>query len=148
MTDTSKAVAIRNGSTEIAPRRAENTAVLWTSTGTRNLTRDEARALALVGDYYGLDPAMGEILLVEKGAYITAAGYMTIAHTFPEFEGLETWPLSTEERKRYQIDPKDQYAYGCRVYRRNWRVPGVAVASAGNGTISNPKIFKWAMLLA
>lgn len=150
MTDTTKAVEIRSpgaSGRDIALRDAASTKPTWIAPGGKALTPELARALAIVGAKYDLDPAVGEVMLVDTKVYITLEGYLAIAHSFDEFAGLETWPLSEDERKVARI-AADEHAWGCRVYRKDWKVPAVEIGRASERNIPNPRIKPYVIELA
>ena len=49
----------------------------------------KAQALVLVADRYGLDPILKHVILVKGNVYITRAGYLHIAHSSGQFDGIE-----------------------------------------------------------
>lgn len=121
MSSDQRALAVRTGNLpEPTPLQ---TRAVWISAGTA-LTQEQSRALGMVGEHYRLDPALGEIMILDNRVYITLAGYTTIAQRNPLCEGIETWPLSDDERTAGKI-AADEHAWGCRVFRRGWRVPAV-----------------------
>ncbi len=118
----------------LAEPKAMATSLVWASAGGARMTPEIARALAMVGEKYGLDPGVGEIQLIETRAYITLEGYLALAHRHPQFAGLETWVLSETERAEAKV-AADEHAYGCRVYRKDWRVPAIDTGMASDRTI-------------
>lgn len=137
MTDT--ALVVRNGNTTLAP---ESTKTLWMSAGDKAMTPEHARVLAMIGDHYQLDPAIGEIIVLGGKAYITAEGYVTLAERHSQYNGMELWPLSEAERKAIKAGP-DDHAWGCRIHRKDRPFPvvGYGVANPVNIQMSTIKVF-------
>jgi hypothetical protein len=114
---------------------ANKTKAIWASPGGKDMTPELTQALAFVGERYNLDPALSEVMILGSKVYVTLQGYQGIAQRHPLFEGMETWPLTDEERKQGRI-AQDEHAWGCRVYRRGWRVPAVDWGAASERTVS------------
>ena len=131
MSDNNRAVAIRDSDAGLP---VEKTRALWAG-GKANLPVEVARGLATVGEYYNLDPALGEVMILGDKVYITLEGYLRIAESHPEYDGYELWPLSEDERIATKAS-NDEHAWGCRVYRKDRRYPAVGYGFASDATVS------------
>lgn len=137
----SQAVTIRqNGDTTITPDKTKS---IWASAGADIKSPEVVRALGLLGEHYQLDPALGEVMLLGSKVYITFEGYLRIAEQNPAYEGYELNPMTEQERKDAKVAP-DEFAYVCKVYRKDRRFPSVGYGIASDATISmGPmKLFK------
>lgn len=136
---TEKSLTIRENG-DLLP--AEKTRAVWAASGTG--TSPEAnRALAMIGDHYDLDPALGEIVLLGGKVYITAEGYQRIADSHPQYDGMELRPMAEDERKSMKVGDEEQ-AFVCFVHRKDRSFPsvGYGIASARNIAMGSMKVFE------
>jgi hypothetical protein len=134
VTDESRAVAVRS-LTEVRRLNYEETGVIWASAGADVKSPEVRKALALIGERYELDPALGEVMILGGKVYITVEGYLRIADQQPMYDGYKMWPMSDDERKAYRV-ADDEFAYIAEVYRKDRRFPGVGYGVASDATVS------------
>ncbi len=102
------------------------------------LTPEQQVTLAEIAVRYGYDPIMGEVTVYEGKIYVTLDGALRDAKRVPHFEGLQTTPLTQQEREARGI--RQPIAYRCELYRADWRVAavGIGVADPANPMRNNP----------
>lgn len=144
-TNGSNAIALRD-SRPAGLQRASQTKAVWAGAGS-NLTPETARALAIVGQHYGLDPALGEVMILGNRVYVTMEGYTRIAESHPEYDGHNLRPLTEQERKEAMVDPLE-HAWLCEVFRKDRRVPILGYGVASERTIQARPIQSFAREMA
>lgn len=134
-----KAMTIRDNGDSLP---AERTRAVWAASGT-GTSQEANRALAMIGDHYDLDPALGEIVLLGGKVYITAEGYQRIADSHPQYDGMELRPMAEDERKAMKVGD-DEQAFVCFVHRKDRSFPsvGYGIASARNIAMGSMKVFE------
>ncbi len=139
MNESGKAIAVTGNGSDF---NSEKTKALWAGAGNTALSADVVRALALVGDHYQLDPALGEVMILGNKVYITLEGYLRVAEQHPAYDGYELWPLSVDERKAMRVGENED-AFGCRVWRKDRRFPsvGYGVASVKTVQMSSMQVY-------
>lgn len=94
----------------------------------------EKRALAHLALAYGMDPLMNELIWYEHKPYITVDGHIRIAERDGRYEGMEIRPMTTEERKDYNL-VEIPHVWICHVYKKGMRVPATGI---GTGDPNKP----------
>ena len=102
------------------------------------LTPAQVLTVAEIAVRYGYDPLMGEVTVYEGKIYVTLDGALRDAKRIPYFQGIQTTPLTQEEREARGI--KQPIAYKCELYRADWKVPavGIGVADPADPFRNNP----------
>jgi hypothetical protein len=90
----------------------------------KDLTLPEKRLLARVAIDYGLDPAMGELMLYQGHPYVTIDGRRRKAQETGKMDGVSTRPATKEERLAWAI-PDGDYLFFAEVWVRGARRPFV-----------------------
>ena len=114
---------------------ADKTKAIWASAGADVKSPEVARALALIGERYELDPALGEVLILGGKVYIGFEGYLRIAEQNPAYDGYELRPMSEQDRQDAKVGI-NEFAYVCHVWRKDRRFPSVGFGVASDATIS------------
>ncbi len=98
-------------------------------------------ALAKVSIAYGLDPLMGEIIVLGGKLYVTFEGRLRKAMDHEQYAGLECRPATEEERAAFRAAETD-HVWRAEIYRRDWQKP---VVGWGRVTLtdSNPVARQW-----
>lgn len=130
MSESSQSMQLRPNGT---PRPAD-TKALWAGAGGSGMNIEVAKALGVVGEHYELDPALGEVVILGNKVYVTYEGYLRVADQHPDYDGFEAWPLNEAERKSMKVG-EDEFAFGCRVWRKNRRFPAVAYGVASDRSV-------------
>jgi hypothetical protein len=144
MIDQQKSLALRPNGIESHP---EQTKAVWAAAGGAALSAEVVKALALVGQHYNLDPALGELMILGNKVYITLEGYLRVAEQHPAYEGYELWALTVDERKALKVGD-DEHGFGCRVWRKDRRFPSVGYGVASDRSIQAGPIKVFARELA
>jgi hypothetical protein len=102
------------------------------------LTPAQVLTVAEIAVRYGYDPLMGEVTVYEGKIYVTLDGALRDAKRIPNFQGIQTTPLTEQEREGRGI--KQPIAYRCELYRADWKVPavGIGVADPAQPFRNNP----------
>jgi hypothetical protein len=83
-----------------------------------NPSNPQSRAVVAVARYYGLDPLLKHVIVIPKGGvYITRDGYLHVAHTSKQLDGIvvEQEPALSEDGK--------EWVARVSVYRKDMRYP-------------------------
>jgi len=143
----SREIVVRSRDRDVATIPGDRTRAIWAGVGSQAMNAEIVRALAIVGEHYQLDPALGQVLILGSKVYISKDGYLAIAQRNPNFEGLQTRPMTDAERKDAKA-ASDEHCWVCAVYRKGWRVPAVAWGSASERTIQMKTIVPYAREMA
>lgn len=94
-----------------------------------------AALVARVSIAYGLDPMMGELIILGGKLYVTYEGRLRKAMEHEQYGGLECRPATEEERAAFRCTETD-HLWRCEVYRLDWKKPvvgwGRVTAADGN----------------
>ena len=111
----------------------DKTRAIWAGADAK-ISAEVGRALGVIGETYGLDPALGEVMILGNKVYITFEGYLRIAEQHPAYEGYELRPMTADERKAMKVG-EDESAFVAHVYRKDRRFPSVGYGVASNRTV-------------
>jgi hypothetical protein len=103
----------------------------------KDLTSAQARSLAVAAQVTGLNPLLGELIMLGGNVYITEPGVHRTANQHAAYDGYDLRPLTPDEREEYGVG-KDEFAFLCLTYRkdRSHPTPGVGRASKANVSMS------------
>ena len=93
------------------------------------LTREARDMIVVVGDKIGLDPCLGHVILYYGKPYVTEAGMLYYAHRSGKFNGIESRPLTADEREFYQIDQGED-AWIASAWRKGFAIPFTGIGRA------------------
>ncbi|TPV95715.1 MAG: hypothetical protein B7733_08520 [Myxococcales bacterium FL481] len=105
----------------------------------QKLSREEKGYVWHVARSLGLNPLMGEVLMLGGSLYVTRVGLQNVSHKDPETapKSLVPEPCTDEERRGLGIDPTCDtpgpnyvYAFKCTVHKRNGDGPFIEFGSA------------------
>ena len=90
----------------------------------QDMKQGDRAMLATVAVSYGLDPLLGELLVYRGAPFITINARYRKAQETGLFDGMESRPATTEERKARDAVDGD-VLYRCEVYKNGVRIPFV-----------------------
>jgi hypothetical protein len=105
----------------------------------KSLSPQGAFSLAMAAAQTGLNPLLGQILMLGGQIYLTEKGCHHIANTDQRFDGYELEPVPKSEFEAFGFKP-DEIAFKCSVYRKDRSRPTVAYGRASKVNVSLPAV--------
>ena len=108
----------------------------------KDLTPGQCYVLAVSAKNTGLNPLMGEIMMLGGNVYATEAGILANAARGANaeiYEGYDLEPLEEGEAKKWGIPP-DEIAFKCTVYRKDRPRPTIGVGHASEKNVKTQEI--------
>jgi hypothetical protein len=111
-----------------------------------NLSPNMSYQLARLSVAYGLDPFLGELVILGDKPYPTVAALQRKANENSDFDGEICRPATAEERKDFYFPmeaPNDEYLWRCEVSMRNRKHPFVGWGRASRNNVKMSTMQIW-----
>jgi hypothetical protein len=108
----------------------------------KDITPAQCYVLAVSAKTTGLNPLLGEIMMLGGNVYATEAGILanaTRGANAEVYEGYDLEPLEEAEAKKWGIPP-DEIAFKCTVYRKDRPRPTIGVGHASEKNVKAQEI--------
>ncbi|MFH0989929.1 MAG: hypothetical protein V1799_07930 [bacterium] len=114
----------------------------WSGT----LTSKMAYQMARISIAYGLDPFLGELVVLGDKPYPTVSALQRKANEDSDFDGEICRPATTQERTDFYFPhepPDDEYLWRCEVFLKNRKLPFVGWGRASKANVKMSTMQLW-----
>lgn len=129
-----RALSVRPTSSDVDAQELKDTASIYMAhiggTFPRDMTQQQAGALARLALTYRLDPFGEEIILYQGRPYLTLRGAERIANDHVQYDGMEVRPATDPERQAFRARD-EEHLWVATIWRKDRRLPFVNYGRCG-----------------